>query len=423
MRRGSRASLAIGMGRGMELSKDLAAPPSLSSTGSGAGVALSEKKDYIDAVRGWAILLVITAHVGGMFPGMPYPIKKLTNFGTYGVQMFFLASAVTLLMSWHRRSMVEDRPVASFFIRRFFRIAPMYYIGAMIYFVAEPPDSGFSAAQMLRSFAFINAWTPEWTPTTPAWAVVPGGWSIGVEFTFYFIFPALAVLIVTLPRVAILCACALEVAAISNYFGLELLNGYSAEATSNFLYFWFPNQAPVFAFGFLLYFLVTRTSLRITNRLTAYGLLAATIAICVIAAEHHSASNRLSWGTGVPTILIATWAFMGFIFVLARGPETLCTHKYIRRLGVLSFSAYVLHFLFVHKIPTWSGGLIDPHATSYTRLAISAVALWVLGMACTVAATEMAHRLIEQPGIHLGRRLIAQIRGAGLSIKAGVRDA
>lgn len=408
----------------MELSGDVAARAGLPSSGrTMPSMEISEKKSYIDAVRGWAILLVITAHVGGMFPGMPYPIKKLTNFGTHGVQMFFLASAITLLMSWHRRWTVEDRPVVAFFTRRFFRIAPMYYIGAMIYFIVEPPNSGFSLAQMLRSFAFINAWRPEWTPTTPGWAVVPGGWSIGVEFTFYFMFPALAVLIVTLPRAAILCAVAFIFSAMSSYFGLGLLNGYSADATSNFLYFWFPNQAPVFAFGFLLYFLVTRTSLRITNKLTAYGLLATTIAISVIAAEHPGASNRLSWGTGVPTMLIATWAFMGFIFVLARGPETLFTHKYIRRLGVLSFSAYVLHFLFIHKIPAWSGGLIDPHATGYTNIAISAVALWVLGMACTIVATEVAHRLIEQPGINLGRRLIAHIRGAGLPVKAAARDA
>ena len=151
-------------------------------------MASPQKKDYIDAVRGWAIALVITSHVGVMFAELPYPIKKLTNFGVYGVQMFFLASAVTLLMSWHRRKEEGAAAVKIFFIRRFLRIAPMYYLGSILYYYIEPPETGFDAVQMLRSFVFINVWHPEWVPTTPGWTVVPGGWSIGVEFTFYFLF-------------------------------------------------------------------------------------------------------------------------------------------------------------------------------------------------------------------------------------------
>ena len=92
-----------------------------------------DKKNYIDAVRGWAILMVITTHVGDRFPELPYPIKKLTNFGWHGVQLFFLASAVTLLMSWHRQNTPNLASVRSCFIRRFLRIAPMYYAGALIY--------------------------------------------------------------------------------------------------------------------------------------------------------------------------------------------------------------------------------------------------------------------------------------------------
>lgn len=371
----------------------------------------SEKKNYIDAVRGWAILLVITCHVGGMFSEMPYPVKKITNFGWHGVQMFFLASAVTLLMSWRRQKEIGWRSVRSFFVRRFLRIAPMYYAGALIYYVAEPPVSGFDPLQMLRSFAFVNAWHPAWIPTTPGWMVVPGGWSIGVEFTFYWMFPALAALVVSLPRAAILFVAALLIAAVSNHFGAVWLEGYSAVAVDNFLYFWFPNQAPVFALGFVLYFLVTRPGMQIRSRLTAYGLLAATITTCLIAAEYPGASHLIGLSLGVPTILIATVSFMAFIFVLARGPETLFTHACMRRLGVLSFSAYVLHFLFVHRIPAWTGGLIDCRATGYAAIGMGA-ALWVLTMIATVAASAVAHRLIEQPAIDWAHRLTSSRRYA-----------
>ena len=217
----------------------------------------AQKLDYIDAVRGWAILLVITCHVGGMFPEMPYPVRKLTNFGWHGVQLFFLASALTLLMSWHRARVHDGVFIRSFFVRRFLRIAPMYYAGAAIYFAVEPPVSGFSLPQMLISFTFLNAWQPAWIPTTPGWMVVPGGWSIGVEFTFYALFPLLAALVTTLPRALAFFAAAFAFACGANHLGATWLAGYPAAAASNFLYFWFPNQVPVFALGFVLYFGIT----------------------------------------------------------------------------------------------------------------------------------------------------------------------
>ena len=51
--------------------------------------------EYIDCVRGYAILLVITTHVTDAVPELPYPVHKITVFGWYGVQLFFLASCVT----------------------------------------------------------------------------------------------------------------------------------------------------------------------------------------------------------------------------------------------------------------------------------------------------------------------------------------
>ena len=57
-------------------------------------------------------------------------LQILANKGKYGVQLFFIASAFTLFLSRHRRSEVGNK---NFFIRRFFRIAPMYYLGIILY--------------------------------------------------------------------------------------------------------------------------------------------------------------------------------------------------------------------------------------------------------------------------------------------------
>lgn len=383
------------------------------------GTAIADKKDYIDAVRGWAIILVITCHVGGVFSQMPYPVKKLSNFGWHGVQMFFLASAVTLLMSWHRSSATGFGSVRTFYTRRFLRIAPMYYLGALIYYYADPPASGFDLPQLLRSLTFVNAWSPAWIPTTPGWMVVPGGWSIGVEFTFYFLFPLLATYVTTLPRAVALFIVAMLLAVTMEQLGTIVFSGYGHVARDNFLYFWFFNQLPIFSLGFILYYVLLRPGVQITSSVVAYGLVAVITAVCLVAAEHPGASDRFAWNNPSPTFLIATLAFMAFIFVLARGPATLLSHRAIRRMGALSFSAYVLHFLFVANVPRWTHRFIDTGATGYAAIG-NAVLLWIAVMAATALAAAVTHRFVEQPAIDLAHRLTSASRKKPSVVTAAV---
>ena len=74
-------------------------------------------------------------------------------------------------------------------------------------------------------------------------------------------------------------------------------------------------------------------------------------------------------------------------------------------MGMLSFSAYVLHFLFVQGFPVWSGGWINTSATGYSAIA-NLVLLWLVTVPTTFAAATLAHAWIERPGIELARRLI-----------------
>jgi peptidoglycan/LPS O-acetylase OafA/YrhL len=64
--------------------------------------AINEKVGYayIDCLRGYAILLVIPCHLTYSYLDLPYPVHRLTVLGWHGVQLFFLTSCLTLLMSW-----------------------------------------------------------------------------------------------------------------------------------------------------------------------------------------------------------------------------------------------------------------------------------------------------------------------------------
>jgi peptidoglycan/LPS O-acetylase OafA/YrhL len=359
------------------------------------------KYDYIDAVRGWAILLVITCHVFQEFQELPYPVKRMTNFGWHGVQLFFIASALTLTMSWYRDREPIYKKTASFFLRRVMRIAPLYYCAALFYLVVDPPPSGFELGQLIRTLIFLNSWHPEWLSTTHGWTVVLGGWSVSVEFAFYAMFPILAVTVTNLRRAIALFILTVLVAIKANSMGQIWLADYDQVAAQNFLYYWFPNQAPVFAMGIILFFILERTENLRINSITCYFLMLISGLICFAVTQK---SDWPYWLKVVPNLLLASFSFVVFIFAMAKGPRTIFSHPWIQRLGVLSFGSYLLHFVFVRSLDVWTGGLIDTKATGYVAIAMGA-ALWAATLLCTTIAAALVHRLIELPGINLARQL------------------
>jgi len=82
---------------------------------------------FIDALRGLAIFGVFIVHSSQSIDGLPRWLSSLASQGARGVQLFFVISAFTLFLSLSTRRKNEKRPTLNFFIRRFFRIAPLFY--------------------------------------------------------------------------------------------------------------------------------------------------------------------------------------------------------------------------------------------------------------------------------------------------------
>jgi peptidoglycan/LPS O-acetylase OafA/YrhL len=378
---------------------------------------------FIDALRGYAVLLVITCHTGGMFPELPYPLKKLTNFGWHGVQLFFLLSCVTLLLSWRSDEAKNRASVTDFWTRRLFRIAPMYYLAALLYFLVETPPSGFDLGQLLISFTFINAWHPTFIPTVPdRWMVVPGGWSIGVEVTFYFMFPLMALLVRSMRGAIVFCGIALAVGCIANSIMNSALHGnYSAPAIGNFLYFWFPNQLPVFALGTVLYFIVqwlrAKPEQAIAILLRRYGtlIIPACFAAGVAAANlPFPAYLPFAFPLVVPALLVASLIFMIVVAVLGNDPRSPFINRLICSLGQVSFSAYLLHFAVLHKLPQLLPSVFDVGATGWRAVFVWFL-LWLVVVPMTHALSMITFRTVENPMIDVGRRLLALRLGRSAS--------
>jgi len=383
----------------------------------------SDKLGAVDALRGYAILLVLISHTTPHVPDMIWPVKRLALLGAYGVQLFFLASAVTLLMSWAR----SDKPFAlrskEFFIHRFLRIAPLYFLAIGFYWLAYGQSAGdFSAHVLAASLLFYNAWSPYLIPTVPGWMPVPGGWSIGVEFCFYFIFPLLATGVTTLRRAAVFLLIALAIMLASVEFGQTLYPEIGFEERANYLYFWPLNHLPVFALGFLLYHSVKSEVIRgallasrIGPNLASLLLLAAIVGISLIGMR-----KTFDWATGLPPthILISVCFALWALIVLVK-PGKLVVNPVIVALGRVSFSVYILHFALLKVTAMALESFWPFSATGIGSVAYMAVLLAVAG-GLTFALAKLTYRAIEKPFIDLGKRIT---RGAPVATGVIARQA
>jgi peptidoglycan/LPS O-acetylase OafA/YrhL len=151
---------------------------------------------YIDALRGIAVLGVLMVHCS-KFGANNYPflLSKIFDNGAMGVQLFYVVSAFTLFLSVSFRSKNEKNPNRNFFIRRFFRIAPLYYLAVLYYLYQDGTGprlwlgdmNHISTANIASNFFFSHGINPYWINS-----IVPGGWSVSVEMFFYCLVPFLA---------------------------------------------------------------------------------------------------------------------------------------------------------------------------------------------------------------------------------------
>lgn len=359
---------------------------------------------YVDSMRGIAILLVVMVHTAQSVDGKPEALRMFTDYGQMGVQAFFVASAFTLCHSWFGRAEPDGR-LSAFWIRRYFRIAPLYCLGIPLYALVEAlwsaarggaaavPAQYHDPSNILANLLFVHGFVPEANNS-----IVPGGWSIGTEMAFYAVFPLLAWCVAAAAgrgRAALLATAVVAVAL--SQAGLRLAMAFTGLDIGNngFLYFNLLVQLPVFVFGMVYYVLDRdgRWPLRGVAG-NALGLAAGTLATLLV--WYGESPLRFAW---IP--VTAALSFLCLFRLLALCPAA--NPAWLRRLGELSFSIYLLHFIFAHKLVYAIAADVAALVGPVVAVAIFVPAT-VLATAVLARATE---RCVERPGIAFGRRLIA----------------
>ncbi|MEO6382795.1 MAG: acyltransferase [Nitrobacter sp.] len=344
--------------------------------------AESSKLAYVDVLRGIAILLVIVAHVGLDFGGTWIP--NATTSGQLGVQLFFVASAFTLCRSWQARAAAEHSPYLNFFLRRFFRIAPLYYLAILGYSLLHwPLADGWQA--IVANVFFIHGLTVVGNNS-----VVPGGWSIGTEFAFYAIFPLTYKIVARLtPHDRIWALPAAGVLAMV-IVGVAFMNGRGGQ-----LFYFAPNQFIVFVFGIYAW---CRRDERFSERL-AWTAFVMSAAVCVLI------MNLMLEGLFDfrSALILPAISGLCFFFLLTIARQRRWNNRFLVRIGQLSFSLYVVHFLFAEDLFALITRYIQPSVADsfgYFTLTLAVV------LAASIGLATLTKTLIEDRFIALGNQFI-----------------
>ncbi len=361
--------------------------------------------DWLDALRGWAILGVVLVHSGQNVAGLAGPWKQVADAGQYGVQLFYVVSALTIGLTYERQLQRDGDPLvasAAWLVRRYLRIAPLYYYGIALYLMvfAAMRAMGSQLApnapwDVIANILFVHGWVPSAQNT-----VVPGGWSIAVEMCFYLVAPVIFLAVRT-ARASIVAFVLATAAAWILDRHVAAATGSAAIANNSFLYFWFPTQLPVFMAGIALYRCAgcgLWTGAALSGGVSAAIALAT--AVCLALGLELGTAGNLDHSLAPTVIGVAFCAFA----LLCQQPvaRSLLVTRATVRLGQISYSVYINHFVAILALR-----FLDKRLHLWDALAppVALVAVMGAAMVLAVAMSLVTQRWIEAPGIDLGHRL------------------
>ena len=366
----------------------------------------SDRLKFIDSIRGIAILMVILVHTGHSLNYSRMGGDGIIAYGQMGVQLFFVVSAFTLCLTYDKRKK-EEHSLLVYIVKRFFRIAPPYYLGIIGYFVVDTIVSfettgtfshalvqRYTSTNILANFFLVHGFVPSAYNN-----IVPGGWSIGTEVAFYVIFPVLFIIIDKFIKSrickAVLCLAIFLLISILTDCIIYFIAGVRVK-NNNFLYCNLFNQLPVFVVGICYYFIWK------TNRLSFSASInfAFFIIISIIALTLWQIGN-----TSFLYVIIPFLAGLSFIFLIEVFRKISCINsRFLMKIGRVSYSAYLIHFIFVH----WTANRIATGIVKVFGRELTFITSYFIIVSFTILFAVVSERLIERFSINLGNWICAR---------------
>lgn len=323
----------------------------------------------LDGVRAYCVLLVTYHHLKKGDHILPF------IDGHLGVDLFFIISGflitTLLLRELHFTGRIDLR---SFYVRRFFRIIPVYLFVLAIYIlICQLPSQAEKWIQLKASLPYFLTLTNEYAVRIQESNVFMHTWSLGVEEKFYLLWPLLFFLLAHTARTrAIVLALGFVAVAIPPFFGFHYL--------------------AIAYFGLLMGCLMA-VLLAGPYSPRIFASVARLPAIVPLALFALGFYVEYLYEAGI--LVFSSCAIVFFIFLLSRPSWLRTAHEWrpIVWLGRRSYSMYLIHVLALNVIES------KFPITSGLRAALALAAAYALA----ALAADILYRLIEQPARNRAR--------------------
>ena len=373
--------------------------------------AATSRIDSLDGLRGLASLWVLLGHAA-LLTGWAVPILREPNFG---VDLFMMLSG--FLMTFHfqlrAKKVSPDAPGEwrAFWIRRFFRIAPLYYVclaavlllGPMLFDARMVIDSyngvtpqlasrylDSSPANVVLHGSFLFGLLPDYAFRTP----LPD-WSLSLEMQFYAAFPLLMLL---LRRTSWL-------------WGIAFVLGLSGAVVAGLhvagIAFPMPAFLPLKLNMFICGMLIA-AALADRPRSLLYAALALAIVLLPLDGVYARRDIFIREVLAVGFVILLLYSRLPlFLQALPRRIATLLGNRFFHWLGELSFGAYLIHLIVMQPIVALVVEQLGD-APAAVRFAVATA----LVVPPTYAIAYLTYRLVELPGQRLGAGFVRRLLGS-----------
>jgi peptidoglycan/LPS O-acetylase OafA/YrhL len=335
----------------------------------------------LDGLRAVSILLVVLFHVGSA--------TFVWANGRLGVAVFFVLSGyliTTLLLREHDRN--GKISLSAFYLRRAFRILPLYYVVFAIYAgLYIVVGFGDRADDLRASLPWFLTYMNDFRPgvlhgSTP----YQQSWSLGVEEKFYVFWPLLGFALAPRFRASI---------ALMTAFVPVVL--YAAGVAP-----WFAFYGQIMVGCALAIAMHGPVGYRLVTKL-ARGPFATVAAVILLVLERHHPALGLIFPFAVALVLAG-------IVSGHTGAALLATRPMIW-IGERAYAVYLVHLLCLimtlHAVRHVIGGGLTQD-----------IVVFAVGLGASLVCADLLRRTVELPMIRAGRRLQREWRGAAVTSPA-----
>jgi peptidoglycan/LPS O-acetylase OafA/YrhL len=339
---------------------------------------------FIDSLRGFAAVYVLLFHsVLIPDPHIPYPnfIKPFILNGFVGVTLFFVISAFTLCYTLDGKQ-YDTSGVKKFFVRRVFRIVPLYYLWLFIVLVMY--WSAFPKRNLILYGLFGYNFVPG-EQEGQVWA----SWTLGVEMVFYLIFPFIFRYTKSLKKALLFLCITLAISFLHRY--LISLTDPSIKTKYN-IYFSIFSQMPVFATGIISYFVFKK--LRDSRTLGVWILWSSLLVF--VGFPYFVQTEDLF------EVYLMMIVFGSLLIGLSLYQPKIFVNKFSVFLGLISYSLYLNH----PRIVFYLSPLYKRVAAFNFGDAASFLICSTITLILVICISYVTFKLIEEPGMRLGRMII-----------------